>query len=94
MVQRIDVLITGIMKQAEKQHEALFSIQREWPRLVGKPLAAHTKPVSLRHGKLVVQVDSPGDGFTLNYQRTRLLDRVRASTDKVKDVVIRPGRTA
>ena len=92
MVQRIDVLIPGIMKQAEKQHAVLFSIQREWPKLVGKPLAAHTKPVSLRYGRLVVQVDSPGDGFALNYQRTRLLDRVRASTDKVKDVVIRPGR--
>ena len=90
--QRIDVVVSRVLEETTKQHGALFAIQRRWKRLVGRALAAHTRPVSLRQGKLVVHVDRPGDGFALSYQRTQLLEQLRAAAKKpVEDIVIRPG---
>ena len=90
--QRIDAVVSNVLKQTTKEHGALFAIQRRWKRLVGKALAAHTKPVSLRRGRLVIHVDRPGDGFALSYQRTQLLEQLQAMAKKgVEDIVIRPG---
>ena len=90
--QRIDAVVSSVLGQTTKQYETLFAIQRGWKRLVGRALAAHSRPVSFRQGRLVVHVDRPGDGFTLSYQRTRLLEQLQATTKKrVEAIVIRPG---
>ena len=90
--QRIDAVVSSVLKETTRQHGALFAIQRRWKQLVGRALAAHTRPVSLRQGRLIVCVDRPGDGFALNYQRTQLLEQLRATAKKpVEDIVIRPG---
>ena len=90
--QRIDAVVSNVLKQTTRQHGALFAIQRGWKRLVGRALAAHTRPVSLRQGRLIVHVDRPGDGFALSYQRARLLEQLQATTKRrVEDIVIRPG---
>ncbi len=90
--QRIGAVIPNLLRRVEQQHQTLFAVQARWDRLVGKRLAAHTKPVSLRHGRLVVVVDHPGDGFALSYQRSQLLERLQTATNgKVQEIVIRPG---
>ena len=90
--QRIDAVVSDVLKQTTRQHEALFAIQRGWKRLVGRSLAAHSRPVSFRQGRLIIHVDRPGDGFTLSYQRARLLEQIQATTAKrVEAIVIRPG---
>ena len=92
--QPIGALIPGVLKRAEQQHGALHAIQRDWRKLVGRQLAAHTRPASLRRGRLVVVVEDPGDGFLLNYQRPQLLERLQAMAHgKVEEIVIRPGQT-
>ena len=90
--ERIGAVIPAVIRQLEHQRRALRTVQEEWGRLVGKRLAAHTRPVSLRHGRLVVHVERPGDGFALSYARVELVERLRASTQgKVEEMVIRPG---
>lgn len=90
--QSIQSILPGILRHAQRHYEVLSGIQRRWGRLVGKRLAAHSRPVSLRRGRLVVHVDQPGDGFLLSYRRERLLERLRASTkNRVAEIVIRPG---
>ena len=90
--QRIGSLIPEVMQHAAHTHGPLFAIQREWSRLVGKPLAAHTKPVSLRHGRLVIYVDRPGDNFALTYERPRILAQLQTMTHGcVEEMVIRAG---
>ena len=85
-------ILPAVLKQVEQQRGVLVSVQREWVRLVGRRMAAHAKPVSLRRGRLVVQVDRPGDGFTLRYQQAELLVALqRATQARVEDIVIRPG---
>ena len=93
--QRIHAVIERVLKDVGQRHSALFAIQHDWGKLVGKRLAAHTRPVSLRKGRLVVQAARPGDSFTLSYQRTELLERLRAATQgHIEEIVIRPGGDA
>ena len=90
--QSIEAILPAILRHAQRRYEVLSGIQRRWSRLVGKQLAAHSQPVSLRRGRLVVHVDQPGDGFMLSYRREPLLERLRATTKgSVKELVIRPG---
>ncbi len=88
----IGAIISLVLKQTQQQHGPLFTIQRGWKQFVGKELAAHTKPVSLRRGRLIVHVDRPGDSFALNYQRLRLMQKLRKATrGRVEEMVIRAG---
>ena len=89
---RIGAVIPTVLKETRQQHGPLFAVQRGWKRLVGKELAAHTKPVSLRRGRLVIHADRPGDSFTLNYQRPHLMQKLHAVTcGRVEDIIIRAG---
>ena len=89
---RIGAVIPEVLRQTRRQHGPLFAIQRRWARLVGKSLAKHTKPVSLRRGRLVVHVDRPGDSFTLSYQRARLIARLQGVTQgHLEEIVLRHG---
>ena len=90
--ERLDALIPAVLQRMGERHGALFEIQRDWSRLVGRRLAAHTKPIGLRRGVLTVHIDRPGDGFALSYRKPELLERLRAATQgKVEEIVIRPG---
>ena len=89
---RLHTIVSAVLEQTAKQQQPLFTIQRRWGQLVGKALAAHTKPVSLRRGRLVVYVEQPGDGYALNFQRTALLKRLQTTTKgRVEELVVRPG---
>ena len=91
-VQPIRALIPAVLRQVEQHQGTLAAIQREWRTLVGRRLAAGTRPASLRQKRLVVTVESPGEAFLLNYCRPPLLKRLRATTQgKVEEIIIRPG---
>lgn len=91
--QHIRGLVSDLLTQAGTQHAVLAGIQRQWRALVGRALAAHSRPASLRHGQLVVQVDRPGDGFALSFQRAHLLEQLQAQAGhRVEEIIIRPGR--
>ena len=90
--QRIGAVVPSVLRHVETQHGALFLIQRGWRRLVGKPLAAYTRPVSLRRGRLIVQADRPGDSYTLAFARPKLIKRLHALTDgRVEELIVRPA---
>jgi len=93
--QPIAAILPAVLKQAGTRHETLATLQQIWPRLVGRTLAAHTRPVGLRGGRLTVQADRPGDSFLLSYQQTPLLKRIQAATNiPVEALAIRPGGAA
>ena len=95
MAKRIGEVLSGVLQEAQRRHGNLRDIQQAWPTLVGRDLAAHTKPTSLRRGRLVVSVDRPWDGFALNYPRTHVLTHLRRITGGlVEELLIRPGDTA
>ncbi len=93
--ERLGAVIQNVVRGTAEKHRVLFGIQRRWKRLVGASLAAHTKPVSLRRGRLVVHADRPGDSYALNYQRAELLQRVRQSGgESVEEIILRPGTSS
>ena len=92
MAQPIRSVIHGVLKQAQQRHGALFEIQRNWKRIVGTALAAHTKPVGLRQGRLVIHVDRPGESFSLSFQKAQVLERVHGvAPGKVTGLIVRAG---
>jgi hypothetical protein len=89
---RLGALLASVLRSVQQEHGPLFAIQRAWPQVVGRQLAAHTRPASLRKGRLLVYAERPGDSFTLKYERPRLIEALRqVSEGKVDDLVIRPG---
>lgn len=92
MAQAIGDLIPKIVQRAAKKHEAIQRLQRHWGRLVGKELARHTRPVSLRRGTLYVQTDEPGSGYVLSLEKPRLLMKLKGcATQEIEEIVVRPG---
>ena len=92
MPKAIREIIPQVLQQATAKHQALSSVRDAWPRLVGKLLAKHTRPISLRKAVLYVQTDEPGASFLLALQRGRLLARLREATGQgIDEIVVRPG---
>jgi len=52
------------------------SLLSRWPEVVGRDLAAHTSPVGVRHGVLVVQADDPAYGQALEWDERGVLGRL------------------
>ena len=93
MTQQIRAVLSAVLGRAASQREALAGIQRAWPRLVGKTLAAHTQPASLQRGRLTVYAEQPVDSYALSYQQPRLLERLRTvSCGRIEEIVVRVGR--
>ena len=46
---------------------ALHTVFVRWPELVGPAIAAHTRPLSLKDGLLLIGVDQPGWATQLRY---------------------------
>ncbi len=55
---------------------ALVDLLSRWPAVVGEQVAAHSRPVSLRHGTLTIAADEPGWGAQLRWLETDLRRRL------------------
>lgn len=88
----IGSILTEVLQQTQQRHATLSAIQQDWVGLVGKRLARHTKPVSLRQGRLVIQTDHAGDGFLLRYAQPQLREQLAQRTHgAVTEVIVRPA---
>ena len=77
----------------------MAAVFARWEDLVGPAVAAHAKPVSLRHGTLRVHVDQPAWATQLRLLSADLLRRLGEGTGDpgaVREVVVavRPGGPA
>ncbi|HYF47361.1 MAG TPA: DUF721 domain-containing protein [Acidimicrobiales bacterium] len=52
------------------------SLLERWPEVVGADLAAHTQPVGVRRGVLLVQADDPAYGDHLSWNERRVVTRL------------------
>lgn len=88
----ITALLPEVLRQVGRQHAELETIRHRWKQLVGRELAAHCFPVSVRRKHLVIAVPQPGDRFTLEYRKERLKEQLEKLTQgKVTGVILRPG---
>lgn len=63
-------------------------VRSAWKELAGDFIAAHTEPVSVKNGHLVLRVTQPAMRFHLEQMKPMLLDRIRAhlGADRIKSV--------
>lgn len=91
----MDTLVPGVLKglgleQRLQQSQVFY----HWPDIVGKDIALHARPISLRNRLLIVGVDHPGWLQELSrYHKPLLLQKVRDRIGKtaVRDIVFRIG---
>ncbi len=91
----VDQLVPKVVKslgleQRLQESQVFF----HWPDIVGKDIARHAQPVSLRHRLLIVAVDHPVWLQELKrYHKNLLLQKVRERIGKtaVRDIIFRIG---
>ena len=81
--------ITAILRSAGAEdglHED--QVRSAWKELAGDFIAAHTEPVSVKNGHLVLRVTQPAMRFHLEQMKPMLLTRIRAhlGQDRIQSV--------
>lgn len=81
--------ITAILRSAGAEdglHED--QVRSAWKELAGDFIAAHTEPVSVKNGHLVLRVTQPAMRFHLEQMKPMLLTRIRAhlGEDRIQSV--------
>lgn len=91
----LNALVPGVMKglglEQRLQQSQVFYL---WPEIVGKDIALHAQPVSLRNGQLVVAVDHPVWMQELSrYHKALILQKVQArvGAKAVREICFRIG---
>ncbi len=76
------------IKVAWRKKSNLASISQDWPNLVGEKLAQNCTPLALKGGILTIGASHPQWRQALIYTRIQLLESLRSSGHKIKDLRI------
>lgn len=93
--QRLGTSLDKVAKRfGTSSASALHGLFEHWDDLVGPGIAAHAKPVSLRAGKLLVEVDTNAWATQLRFMTTDLVERCCAElgAGAVKQIELRVAR--
>jgi len=73
--------------------ETLATVFGNWSEVVGDRVAAHTEPMAVRDGALVIVADDPAWASELRWQSARICERARAvlADDSIKRITVRTG---
>jgi len=68
-----------------------FQLRRDWPNIVGEPMAAHTRPDQIRFKKLFLLVENSVWMQQLTFLKPTLLAKINeaAGTELVTEIVLR-----
>ncbi|MGC4020682.1 MAG: DUF721 domain-containing protein [Cyclobacteriaceae bacterium] len=90
-IQHIGQAIKDLLKQYHlkpKFDEA--SVVASWEKLVGKPVARHTKRIYIRNKVLFIELDSPSMKSDLSFHKNHLLKTLENEfgKDVLKEIVL------
>ena len=73
---------------------AIERLLEAWPEVVGPVLAASTRPMAVRDGRLVVQADDPAVASTVKWSKTALIEALDRLVEPgvVRELDVRVGR--
>ena len=74
----LDRLASGLKAPRSQVLKMVFD---SWEELVGSVLAAHSSPVRLADGELVVTVDDPAWATEMKFFSPELMDRINAAAE-------------
>jgi predicted nucleic acid-binding Zn ribbon protein len=66
------------------------NLKASWERLVGKPVAKHTKKMYIRNRVLFIELDSPSMKSDLSFHKNEMIRIINAEfgQDMLKEIVI------
>jgi predicted nucleic acid-binding Zn ribbon protein len=90
-IQHVGDAIKNLLKQYQlkpKFDEA--NVLASWEKLVGKPMARHTKRIYIRNKVLFIELDSPSMKSDLSFHKNHLLKtlEVEFGKDVLKEIVL------
>ncbi len=74
----LDQVVSGLKAP---RVEVLKMVFEAWEELVGTVMAAHSRPVRLTEGELVVAVDDPAWATEMKFFGGELIDRINAAAE-------------
>jgi predicted nucleic acid-binding Zn ribbon protein len=91
LAESLDQLVRALRGTSARSLSGVFE---RWADAVGPAVAAHTKPISLADGRLVVEVDHPAWATQLRFLEADVLDRLHevAGVDDVRHLELRVRR--
>ena len=93
-VHQPDQFIRAILKQAGVAEGVDENqVRSAWKELAGDFIAAHSEPVSIKDGHLVLRVTQPAMRFHLEQMKPMLLKRIREAlgADRVRSIRFQTG---
>ncbi|MGB8540145.1 MAG: DUF721 domain-containing protein [Candidatus Acidiferrales bacterium] len=94
-MERAGKFLGGTLRRLEQPEAALAWLASAWPRVVGKILAAHTKPVRCEAGRLEIVADGKAWQKQLESMKKEFCERVNQAWggNLVRDVkfISKPG---
>lgn len=87
----IKTIVKRILTTIDKDHNNIYSA---WEKAISGRLRKHTKPVHIKRGTLVVNVDNPGWLYTLSLDKERLLKILNMYIKEIKDIRLRIGEVS
>jgi len=92
--QSLKKLVSNLLKELNgKEGAGKRGLLDKWHKIVGKKAALHSKPASLRKGRLTVSVDSSSWLYELNSKKLVLLEKTCKifGDKKIKEIAFRIG---
>jgi predicted nucleic acid-binding Zn ribbon protein len=94
-MQRAGEFLGKVVRRLERPEAVLAWLTAAWPSIVGKALAAHTKPVRCAAGRLEVTIDSKAWGKQLAEMTFEFCGRINQSygSNLVREVKFTVSKT-
>lgn len=93
-IDSIGTVLNGLARRLGLESKLLeCRLRREWPTIVGEPIASNTWPDQIRYKKLYVRVHNPVWLHQLTFLKPTLVEKVNgvAGSDLISDIVLRVG---
>src|ERR1700677_5222048 len=90
---RAGKLLGGVLRRLDRPEAALAWLTSAWPKVVGKILAAHTKPIRCEAGRLEIVADGKAWQKQLESMKKEFCERVNQDWggNLVREVKLTPN---
>ena len=92
MEQIKDIISQVIANISSGRPEVHNKIQRIWQNIVDKKALGHTAIVGLQKGQLVIHVDSPAWLFQMNFQKRKVLEKLKIEIPELSHIHFKIGK--
>ena len=93
-MEKVGSLLGRAVRRMDRPEAAIAWLKAAWPRVVGKMLAAHTRPMRCEHGRLEIVADSKSWQNQVESLKRDLCTRINDAWGRtlVREVVLVPPK--